>query len=255
MGSAACAFAGWALWDGRASEGPAGRAALCALGAWGAALATGALLALCGAARASASLLAAAFALLALAAVAEGAAVWWGAAHLPQLRRALRERLDVTLRQDYGVVPARTHMLDAIQHGLECCGAESVRDWQNSAWSRLQEERAEPEAAARAAGALDLSVGAPSAYYWVPASCCEAAAEGECAGEGAGAGAQRVPAASGRARGVHAAACGPRVLAALERGSRAPLAGCGLLAAAHAVSLMLTLALCLRANPPPAYKA
>lgn len=108
----------WALWDGRASEGAAGRAGLAALGAWGGALAVGALLALCGAARGSASLLAGAFALLALSAVAEGAAAWWGAAHLPQLRRALRDRLEHVVRHDYGVVHTRTHMLDAIQQGV-----------------------------------------------------------------------------------------------------------------------------------------
>lgn len=171
VGSGACGFAAWALWDGRASENASARAGLCALAAWAAALAGGALLALCGAARGSASLLAAAFALLALTAVAEGAAAWWGAAHLPQLQRALRDRLEVTVKRDYGVLPSRTHVIDAIQQGLQCCGAESARDWHDSEWSRLQTTRDSPAPAARAA-ALDLSVGAPPAHYWVPASCC-----------------------------------------------------------------------------------
>ncbi|KAG6460241.1 hypothetical protein O3G_MSEX011845, partial [Manduca sexta] len=171
VGSGACGFAAWALWDGRASENAAGRAGLCALAAWAAALAAGALLALCGAARNSASLLAAAFALLALSAVAEGAAAWWGAAHLPQLQRALRDRLELTVKRDYGLLPSRTHALDAIQQGLQCCGAESMRDWQASEWSRGRLASDEPALAARAA-ALDLSVGAPAAHYWVPASCC-----------------------------------------------------------------------------------
>ena len=48
MGVAACAFAGWALWDGRASETGAGRAGLCALAVWAAVLTMGALAALAG---------------------------------------------------------------------------------------------------------------------------------------------------------------------------------------------------------------
>ncbi|XP_050678465.1 CD151 antigen-like [Leptidea sinapis] len=158
VGVGVCAFASWALWDGRASETGAGRAGLCVLAAWAVALTLGAITALAGAARGSVSLLALSFALLALTAAAEGAAAWWGAAHLPQLRRALTDRLRHTVAHDYGVLAARTHVVDAIQHGLQCCGVESARDWQNAAWAR-----AEP---------LDLSVGAPPSYYLVPVSCC-----------------------------------------------------------------------------------
>ena len=56
---------------------------------------------------------------------------------------------------------------------LECCGAEGPRDWQHSAWARAQEAAgAEAEGAGAAGDALDLSVGAPTNYYWVPPSCC-----------------------------------------------------------------------------------
>lgn len=48
VGLAACAFAGWALWDGRASETGAGRAGLCALAVWAAVLTLGATAALAG---------------------------------------------------------------------------------------------------------------------------------------------------------------------------------------------------------------
>lgn len=118
VGGGACAFAAWALWDGGASEEAAARAGLCALLAWGAALALGALAALAGAARGSGALLAAAVALLALTAVAEAAAAWWGAAHLPQLRVALLQRLERTVRTDYGVLHARTNLIDTIQQGV-----------------------------------------------------------------------------------------------------------------------------------------
>ncbi|XP_059045615.1 tetraspanin-1-like [Achroia grisella] len=255
VGSAALAFAGWALWEGGAGEAAEARAGLLSLAGWAAALALGAAAALAGCARGSAALLAASFALLALSAVAEAAAAWWGAAHLPQLRRALLARLDHSLRHDYGRLPARTHALDAIQRGLECCGAESIRDWEDSAWSRALEAAGagagaagpgeEPLAAAR--GALDLSVSAAGAHYWVPASCCAA----PCAGpvrvvSGAGAGA---------AGGAWRAACGPRVVAALAAAARAPLCAGGALLAAHALSLLLALALCLRADPHRRYKA
>jgi uncharacterized membrane protein len=118
VGSGACGFAAWALWEGGAGESQAGRAGLCALAAWGGALALAALAALCGAARHSAALLAAAVALLAVTAAAEAAAAWWGAAHLPQLRAALLQRLERTVRHDYGLLPARTHLVDAIQQGV-----------------------------------------------------------------------------------------------------------------------------------------
>lgn len=97
---------------------------------------------------------------------------------------------------------------------LECCGASGTRDWQNSAYSRAHaaaEAGASADAGAGAAGdTLDLSISAPSAFYYVPASCCAGADSAACAA------ARRVPAASGAAPGLHAAACAPRVLAALE---------------------------------------
>lgn len=125
--------AGWALWDGRASESGSARAGLCALCVWAGALALGALAALAGAARHSASLLAAAFALLALTAVAEAAAAWWGAAHLPQLQRALSDRLDHTVRKDYGVLHARSQVLDAIQQGVSETAGTTTTDVARSA--------------------------------------------------------------------------------------------------------------------------
>ncbi|CAH2085111.1 unnamed protein product [Euphydryas editha] len=236
VGMGVCGFACWALWDGRATETSAGLAGLCALAAWAAVLTSGAIAALAGAMRGSASLLASAFALLALSAVAEGAAAWWGAAHAPQLKQALRDRLRYTLLHDYGVLPARTHVLDAIQHGLHCCGAESTLDWQQASW-------------AQAEGALDLSVAAPPPSYRVPASCCSTEDAGECEA------ARVVPATARGGAGLHAAPCAPRVLAALARAARGPLLAAGALLAAHAAALLLALALCLRARPPPGYKA
>ncbi|XP_045449694.1 tetraspanin-11-like [Melitaea cinxia] len=246
VGVGVCGFAGWALWDGRASETSAGRAGLCALAVWAAVLSFGAVAALAGAMRGSASLLAGAFALLALSAVAEGAAAWWGAAHAPQLKQALRDRLRYTLLHDYGMLPARTQVLDAIQHGLQCCGAESALDWQQARW-------------ARPAGALDLSVSAPPPSYRVPPSCCSVSTlsipslhtedSAECEE------ARVVPATSRGGAGLYDVPCGPRVLAALERAARGPLLAAAGLLAAHAAALLLALALCLRARPPPRYKA
>lgn len=68
--------------------------------------------------------------------------------------------------------------------------------------------------------------------------------------------ARLVPAASGGGgAGLWAAGCGERVVAALERAARVPLAAGAALLAAHALALLLTLALCLRAHPAPRYKA
>nr|XP_013189489.1 unnamed protein product [Amyelois transitella] len=216
VGGGATAFAAWALWDGRASESSEGRAGLCALLAWSTVLLLGALAALAGCGRSSSSLLAAAFALLALSAVAEAAAAWWGAAHLPQLQHALLQRLEHTVRVDYGVLPARTSVIDSIQQGLECCGAEGPRDWQDSAWSRSQARAggelvgdSAPAAEARS-DTLDLSVSAPTAYYWVPSSCCSSElSEEQCER------ARRAAAAAAPGGGVRGAGCGARVLAAL----------------------------------------
>lgn len=63
--------------------------------------------------------------------MAEGAAAWWGAAHLPQLRSALRDSLARAVRHDYGHVASRTQVLDTIQHGVSgvftsCFGMEEV---------------------------------------------------------------------------------------------------------------------------------
>ncbi|KAJ2950844.1 hypothetical protein O0L34_g5188 [Tuta absoluta] len=254
VGAAACGASGWALWDGRAGETASGRAALCAVCAWGCALCVAALAALAGAVRHSASLLALAFALLALTAVAEGGAAWWGAAHVPQLRRMLAERLHSSVTREYGTTGATTQVIDSIQRGLECCGAESTRDWQNSAWGSAQvsadEEGAPaPAPAAAARQTLDLSVSAPSHHYWVPASCCATYDETECQL------ARRIPAASGSAPGLHTAPCNPLVISTLEQSMRVPLYAGGALLALHALTLLLALALCLRAHPDTRYKA
>ncbi|CAH2046648.1 unnamed protein product, partial [Iphiclides podalirius] len=262
VGLGACSFAGWALWEG-AGGGGAGRAGLSCVAAWGAVLALGAAGTLRGVGgeggAGSVCALRVGLALLALACAAEAAAAAWGAAHAPQLRHALRDRLRDTVAHDYGLVHSRTHMLDAIQHGLslsilseetqssdvrgwfpqlQCCGAESVRDWQQSAWAG-GERRA----------ALDLSVSAPAAYYWVPASCCATEEAWECEA------ARRVAAASRGAAGLYEAGCGARVLAALERGARAPLAAAAALLAAHVLALLLALALAAKPRPRAGYKA
>lgn len=59
---------------------------------------------------------------------------------------------------------------DVVCLQLECCGADGPRDWQHSAWARAQGGAA--GGAGGAADVLDLSVGAPTSYYWVPPSCC-----------------------------------------------------------------------------------
>ncbi|XP_061713982.1 tetraspanin-1-like isoform X2 [Cydia pomonella] len=261
IGLAACGLSVWALWEGGASasvggtgagDAAAARAGLCAVATWGGVLALGAIAALWGAARDAPSLLAAAFALLALCGVAEAAAACWGAAHLPQLRRALSQRLHYAVRNEYGH-GAATQLLDTIQAELKCCGAEGARDWQSSVWSRAEAGASDAAPPQPDDVALDLSVTAPNSYYYVPPSCCLSTEEG---GDSAMcAEARRVPAASGGAAGLHQAACAPKVIHALESGARLPLATGAALLALHALALLLALALCLRARPAPRYKA
>ncbi|XP_068633939.1 CD9 antigen-like [Battus philenor] len=244
VGVGACAFAGWALWEG-VGGGSAGKAGLGCVAAWGAVLALGAagtLRGVCGVG--SPSALRAGLALLALACAAETAAAAWGAAHAPQLRQALRDRLRDTIAHDYGLVHSHTHMLDAIQHGLQCCGADSVRDWQDSAWAGGEHsEETAPK------GSLDLSVSAPAYHYWVPTSCCATDDPFECET------ARRVAATSRGSPGLHGAACSPRVLDELARVARPPLAAAAALLAAHVLALLLALALAARPQHDTRYKA
>ncbi|XP_012549850.1 tetraspanin-11 [Bombyx mori] len=240
VGLGCVTFASWALWEGSAAETASGRAALGAVLAWGLALLVGAALALGGAVRGSCALLGAACALLALAAAAEAAAACWGAAHLPRLHRALRDTLSLTVRQHYGLLPSRTQIIDAIQEGLECCGADSARDWQESWWSQRQ---------VPSSPVLDLSVSAPALHYSVPASCCKSREVAACEA------ARVLAGASGAGRGVHGAGCAGRVLWALQHAARLPLSLGALMLALHALTLLLTLALALRPAPPNAYKA
>ncbi|CAK1585059.1 unnamed protein product [Parnassius mnemosyne] len=257
VGVGACAFCGWALWEGYGGAGAgAGRAGLWCVGAWGALLTAGAASCVrgaCGGAGGGAALRGG-LALLALACAAEAAAAAWGAAHAPALRQALHERLRDTVAHEYGLLPARTHMLDAIQQGLQCCGAEGLRDWQDSAWAG-GEHGAGGEAGeggvVGAAGALDLSVSAPALYYWVPASCCATEDAYECEA----ARRVRVGGEAGGGGALHGAGCGARAAGALAAAARGPLCAAAALLAAHVLALLLALALALTPKPHTPYKA
>ncbi|KPJ10103.1 Tetraspanin-1 [Papilio machaon] len=243
VGLGACAFSGWALWEGAGGVG-AGKAGLSCVAVWGAVLALGAvgtLRGVCGAGHAAA--LRGGLALLALACAAEAAAAAWGAAHAPQLRQALRDRLRDTITHDYGLVHSHTHMLDVIQHELQCCGAESVRDWQEAAWAGGDVAEPSPR------GSLDLSVSAPASYYWVPTSCCATDDPFECETS------RRIATASRGSPGLYTVACAPRVLAELARVARAPLGIAAALLAAHVLALLLALAIAARPKHDTRYKA
>ncbi|KAL4709717.1 hypothetical protein ACJJTC_005520 [Scirpophaga incertulas] len=285
-GSGACGFAAWALWEGAADAGSAeARAGLGALAAWGLALAVGALAALAGAARGGrARALGVGGALLGGCAAAAAAAALWGRAHAPRLRAQLQRRLEATVRHDYGTLPSHTHLLDAIQQGLECCGAKDMSDWQGSDWERAAGGAGGAGGPAPAA-ALDLSVRAAPQRYRVPPSCCRLCTVGVRSSQSvasvrwrpsvrrarawcgarrarrararAWARARRVGAGGGGggAVSVFAAPCGPRVLAALERGARAPLAAGAALLAALAAAALLALAMAAVAAAAPDHKA
>ncbi|GBP47244.1 Tetraspanin-3 [Eumeta japonica] len=238
VGVCACVGVAWAAWENAPSESGEARAGLGVVGAWGSALTLGATLALCGGVRGSPGALAAAFALLALTAVAEAAVAWWGAAHVPQLRDALADHFLLTVQRDYGNVHSRTQIVDAIQDGLQCCGANGPRDWQNSAWSRGTVGDSDSP--------LDLSVSAAGSYYSVPMSCCEEQVDDETCKQ-----TRVVPAASSGKAGIYGGGCTRHVLTVLTGWARYLLWAGGALLATHALALLLALALCLRVPARP----
>lgn len=229
-GASVCGVCAWALFSGE-GEGSA-RAGLALLAAWGAALAVGAAAAVLGAARRSGSLLAGAFAVLALAAVAESAAAVWAVRHEPRLRAELRAGLMRAVHAHYGTQHPHHEILDALQQGLQCCGAEGPRDWQSSSWWERRSE------------AIDLSVSAAPAHFRVPRSCCVT----ECTA------APQVP-VTGSSDAVWEGGCAERVLEALEGASRPVLVVAAATLGAHVLTLGLCLALCLCVDSHGRYKA
>lgn len=149
----------WALADNLGGEGA--RGGLGVLAVWGALLAGGAGLALRGGAGATGAIGAA---LLLGAGGGAGGAVCWGATHLPALRAALHARLSHVVGHYSATDHSADHrLLDALQQGLRCCGADGVRDWRASRYSQSDTTDST---------ALDLTVLADAAHYRVPPSCC-----------------------------------------------------------------------------------
>ncbi|CAB3254325.1 unnamed protein product [Arctia plantaginis] len=121
--------------------------------------------------------------------------------------RALRDSLEHTVLREYGLVNSRTQLLDVIQQGLECCGAEGPRDWQHSAWARAQRGEAEEPAAARARRRPRLACRWARPGPLLTCGACSRGRGGRARRRGRGAG------AGGGGRGLHGAA-GARVLGA-----------------------------------------
>ncbi|XP_022207688.1 CD9 antigen [Nilaparvata lugens] len=114
----------------------------------------------CGTIRESQCMLVLFFCVLLIILVAEVSAAAWMFSNSDELEKLVKENVDVTVHQEYGVVPSRTETFDTIQQGLYCCGAKGPTDWLNSKYNNLGQH------------GVDLSISSPPLTYKIPLSCC-----------------------------------------------------------------------------------
>ncbi|XP_022903778.1 CD9 antigen-like [Onthophagus taurus] len=88
-----------------------------------------AFLGCCGAFRENSCLLVSFFCLLLIILVAEIAAVIWAHMHGDTLEPVIRNFVKTTVRDEYRDNENRRATFDAIQHRLQCCGADGPSDW------------------------------------------------------------------------------------------------------------------------------
>ncbi|XP_025412513.1 CD9 antigen-like [Sipha flava] len=100
------------------------------------------------------------FCLLLTVLVAQISAAVWIYANNDKLEDLLRYTVKTTVQSEYSVIESRTETFDAIQSGLECCGASGPSDWAGSKYNNPQTE------------SLGLALSSPEQSYKIPASCC-----------------------------------------------------------------------------------
>lgn len=134
-------------------------------------LAGGALLLLiaflgcCGALRESQCMLVTFFCCLLVVVVGEAAGAWWAAAQAPRLEQLVRDAVTRTVQHEYGRVESRTAAFDAIQSGLECCGATGAYNWAGSDYINGDKTNGQ---------GISLKAKDEKIFYSLPASCCKA---------------------------------------------------------------------------------
>ncbi|EZA57085.1 CD82 antigen [Ooceraea biroi] len=102
-----------------------------------------------------------------------GAQVAFGAwlyANRDRLDELLRSSVINTVKNEYGEIECRTQIMDAIQSGLECCGANGPADWAGSKYSRKDPSLP-----------LSITVSSDSNnMFKVPETCCKNMDSTEC---------------------------------------------------------------------------
>lgn len=117
----------------------------------------------CGAFKESTCMLVAFFWFVLIILVAEISAAAWAYVNSDVLKELLRENVKHTVKEEYGVVASRTIAFDAIQKGLNCCGADNYLDWKNSKFGNPEDEK----------GLIDFRISASLVTFKIPASCCK----------------------------------------------------------------------------------
>lgn len=87
----------------------------------------------------------------------------WLYANRDRIDELLRSSVINTVKNEYGEIECRTQIIDAIQSGLECCGATGPADWAGSKYARKD-------------SSLPLSITVssdPNNIFKVPESCCK----------------------------------------------------------------------------------
>uniref|UniRef100_A0A182MG97 Tetraspanin n=1 Tax=Anopheles culicifacies TaxID=139723 RepID=A0A182MG97_9DIPT len=121
-----------------------------------------AFLGCCGAFKESQWMLTSFFCCLLMVLVAELAAGAWAFQNSNKLDNVVRSAVKEAVQTQYGVIPARTATLDAIQKHYKCCGAEGPNDWQSSAFNNVERPP------------LSVEISNQPASYKVPETCCVA---------------------------------------------------------------------------------
>ncbi|XP_071443314.1 CD9 antigen [Hetaerina americana] len=116
----------------------------------------------CGAYKESQCMLVTFFCLLLVIVVGEIAGGAWAWNHSEDLEKMVRENVKKTVQKEYNSVQSRTIAFDAIQRGLQCCGANGPSDWSGSDYNTGGKK------------SVDLAISSLLQAYTVPASCCNA---------------------------------------------------------------------------------
>ncbi|XP_050462994.1 CD9 antigen-like [Cataglyphis hispanica] len=94
-----------------------------------------AFLGCCGALKHSRCSLITFFVIMLVIIVAQIAFAGWLYTNSERLDELLRSSVINTVKSEYGTVECRTQIMDAIQSGLECCGASGPADWAGSKYA------------------------------------------------------------------------------------------------------------------------